>query len=109
MLKSVGNALMESQRAAGRCELAPAGRCPVAVQQLEVPTRCMLAWYPPVAAAVAAPAAASGCGGEPVAAGAAAALAEPALSGYRPHRDNVSRSFMDDDGGWTADREQADR
>jgi len=48
---------------------------------LEVPTRCMLSLY---------------AGGAPV--------------GYRPHRDNVSGgSFMKDEGGWLADREQADR
>eukprot|EP01043_Picozoa_sp_COSAG02_P058232 COSAG02_NODE_7213_length_3115_cov_2.587202_4_plen_459_part_00 len=47
---------------------------------LEVPTRCMLSMY----------------GGNGTA--------------YRPHRDNVSGgSFMEDEGGWLADREQADR
>ena len=47
---------------------------------LEVPTRCMLSMY-------------AGNG-----------------TAYRPHRDNISGgSFMKDEGGWLADREQADR
>lgn len=47
---------------------------------LEVPTRCMLSMY------------------------------EGNGATYRPHRDNISGgSFMDDESGWLADREQADR
>jgi hypothetical protein len=46
---------------------------------LEVPPRCMLSSY-------------AGAGSQ-----------------YRSHRDNVGGSFMTDEGGWLADREQADR
>jgi hypothetical protein len=52
---------------------------PGAAWQLEIPTRCMLSLY--------------NAGG----------------SRYRAHRDTVGGSFMEDEGGWLADREQADR
>lgn len=96
-LKAVGAALMEAQQAAARRDQNGIGSGSSRLVPLEVPTRCMLAWYPP----------ATPTNVESSDNAAFVMASQP--SGYRPHRDNVSKSFMDDDGGWTADREQADR
>lgn len=96
-LKAVGAALMEAQQAAARRVRNGLGSGSSTLVPLEVPTRCMLAWYPPATPT------------NVESADDAVSVMTSQPSGYRPHRDNVSKSFMDDDGGWTADREQADR